>query len=54
MTTEQVTVLMSTYNGAPFLQQQLDSLVAQTYPNVKILVRDDGSKDDTLNILAAE
>ncbi len=50
----QVTVLMSTYNGGQFLQQQLDSLYQQTYPNVKILVRDDGSTDITHKLLAGE
>jgi len=54
MTTEQVTVLMSTYNGSQFLQQQLNSLYEQTYPNIKILVRDDGSTDTTRELLAAE
>lgn len=50
----QVTVLMSTYNGGLFLQQQLDSLYEQTYPNIKIIVRDDGSTDVTRDILATE
>ncbi|MDD1617519.1 MAG: glycosyltransferase [Methylococcaceae bacterium] len=45
---------MSTYNGGSFLQQQLNSLYAQTYPNVKILVRDDGSTDTTRDLLTAE
>ena len=54
MTSEMVTVLMSTYNGGTFLQQQLNSLYAQTYPNVKILVRDDGSSDTTRELLTAE
>ncbi|MDD1606217.1 MAG: glycosyltransferase family 2 protein [Methylococcaceae bacterium] len=54
MTSEMVTVLMSTYNGGSFLQQQLNSLYAQTYPNVKILVRDDGSTDTTRDLLTAE
>jgi glycosyltransferase involved in cell wall biosynthesis len=51
---EQVTVLMSTYNGGKFLQQQLNSLYEQTYPNVKILVRDDGSTDATRELLTNE
>lgn len=46
-----VTVLLSTYNGSKFLQQQLDSLYAQTYPNIRILARDDGSSDSTRSIL---
>jgi len=44
-------VLMSTYNGAPFLKQQLDSLLSQSLKPDKIIVRDDGSKDDTVCIL---
>lgn len=49
-----VTVLLSTYNGSKFLQQQLDSLYGQTYPNIRILVRDDGSSDSTRAILESE
>lgn len=46
-----VQVLLSTYNGAPYLQEQLDSLLAQDYPNLRILIRDDGSTDGTLDLL---
>lgn len=46
-----VTVLLSTYNGSKFLHEQLDSLYQQTYPNVRILVRDDGSVDATRDLL---
>ena len=46
-----VSVVLATYNGALFLSQQLDSIVAQTYPNIEIIVVDDGSTDDSLNIL---
>ncbi len=42
-----VNILVSTYNGGPFLNQQMDSLLAQTYPSFKITVRDDGSDDGT-------
>ncbi|CAG1769601.1 rhamnosyltransferase [uncultured bacterium] len=49
-----VTVLMSTYNGGQFLPAQLNSLYTQTHKNLKILVRDDGSQDNTLSILKAE
>lgn len=44
-------ILMSTYNGEKYLQEQIDSLLAQTYPNIEILIRDDGSKDATRKIL---
>jgi len=46
-----VQVLLSTYNGEKYLEEQLNSLLAQDYPNVEILIRDDGSSDDTLAIL---
>lgn len=49
-----VTVLMSTYNGGQFLREQLSSLYEQTYAPIKIVVRDDGSTDSTLAILAEE
>lgn len=46
-----VLVLMSTYNGEKFLREQLDSLNDQIGVDIHILVRDDGSTDNTLNIL---
>jgi glycosyltransferase involved in cell wall biosynthesis len=45
-------VLLSTYNGAPFLPAQLDSLRAQEGVVVDLQVRDDGSSDETLAVLA--
>ncbi|PCH62200.1 MAG: hypothetical protein COC19_03145 [SAR86 cluster bacterium] len=44
-------ILLSTYNGAAFLAEQLDSLLAQSYKNFIVVMRDDGSSDDTLEIL---
>lgn len=49
-----VTILLSTYNGSKYLRNQLDSLYAQTYPNIRILVRDDGSSDSTCVLLEKE
>jgi glycosyltransferase involved in cell wall biosynthesis len=46
-----VNILLSTYNGEKFLSQQLDSLLSQSYPNILIHVRDDGSSDSTVKIL---
>ncbi len=45
-----VVILMSTYNGEQYLQAQLESLQCQG-TDLKILVRDDGSTDKTINIL---
>lgn len=46
-----VVILLSTYNGAPFLAEQLDSLIGQTHRDWSIYASDDGSTDETLDIL---
>jgi len=46
-----VAVLLSTYNGEDFLEDQLNSLLRQTYPHVEVVIRDDGSADHTGMIL---
>lgn len=46
-----ICILISTYNGAEFLSQQLDSLFAQSYTSFEIIVRDDCSQNNTLEIL---
>mgnify|MGYP002511018239 CR=1 FL=1 len=46
-----VNILLSTYNGEKYLALQLESLFNQTYPNITIYVRDDGSEDNTMTIL---
>jgi glycosyltransferase involved in cell wall biosynthesis len=46
-----VSVVLSTFNGAAYLPEQLDSLLGQTYSNLAIHVRDDGSSDETRRIL---
>lgn len=46
-----VSIVVATYNGAKFLEAQMDSLIAQTYPNIEIVAVDDCSKDNTFEIL---
>ena len=46
-----VSVLLSTYNGHEFIRELVDSVLAQIDVNVKLQVRDDGSQDDTIEIL---
>lgn len=46
-----VIVLMSAYNGSRFIKEQIDSLCAQIDVDFRIIVRDDGSIDDTTFIL---
>jgi glycosyltransferase involved in cell wall biosynthesis len=45
------TVLLTTFNGARFLEDQLTSLFGQQGVEVEIKVNDDGSTDGTLEIL---
>ncbi|MBU3540809.1 glycosyltransferase family 2 protein [Polynucleobacter sp. UB-Tiil-W10] len=46
-----VAILLCTYNGARFLAEQLDSLEDQTHQNWVVIASDDGSTDQTLEIL---
>jgi len=46
-----VSIVLATFNGEAFLAQLLDSVLAQTYPNIEIVAVDDGSTDTTINIL---
>lgn len=46
-----VTVLMSTYNGEKYLREQIDSILNQEGCKVKLVIRDDGSTDSTVNII---
>ena len=48
-----VVILLSTFNGAAFLPQQLQSFMAQMHTNWILLWRDDGSSDDTVAIVEA-
>ncbi|MDD5862196.1 MAG: glycosyltransferase [Prevotella sp.] len=48
-----VDIMMATYNGAPYLAQQLRSLQNQTYKDWQLIIHDDGSTDNTLDIVRA-
>lgn len=48
-----ISVAMATYNGAKYLQEQLDSFVAQTRQPDELVVTDDCSTDDTVRIVEA-
>lgn len=48
---KRVNIILSTYNGQRYLSTQLDSIFNQTYSNIVLYVRDDGSTDSTVTIL---
>jgi glycosyltransferase involved in cell wall biosynthesis len=46
-----ISIALCTYNGARYLREQLDSLLAQTHSNIEIVAVDDCSTDATFEIL---
>ena len=46
-----ISIAMATYNGAAHIQQQLESFLSQTYPPDEVVVCDDCSTDETIEIL---
>lgn len=48
---KRVNIILSTYNGEKYLPVQLDSILNQTYSNIVLYIRDDGSTDSTVDII---
>lgn len=46
-----IIVLLPVYNGAEFLSEQIDSILAQSHTNLQLICRDDGSSDASPEIL---
>lgn len=46
-----VCIFMSVYNGEKYLKRQLESLFAQKYVNIDIIIRDDGSTDHSIKLI---
>lgn len=47
-----ISVLICTYNGQQYLEQTINSVLVQTYPNFEIVIVDDGSSDGTPELIA--
>lgn len=45
-----VSICIPTYNGAAFIGEAIESALAQTYPNLEVIISDDGSTDATIAI----
>lgn len=48
---DKVAFLLSVYNGAKFLEEQLNAIMQQTHTNWQLYIRNDGSKDNSLDII---
>ncbi|MGX7030431.1 glycosyltransferase family 2 protein [Vagococcus zengguangii] len=48
---KKVLVMMSTYNGEKYIQEQINSILQQNKVDITLLIRDDGSKDETISII---
>jgi glycosyltransferase involved in cell wall biosynthesis len=48
---KQVDIILPVYNGEKYLIEQIQSILKQTYPSWRLLIRDDGSWDNTVSII---
>lgn len=46
-----ISICIATYNGGPYIQQQLSSILEQLSPADEVIISDDGSTDDTLSVI---
>lgn len=53
MLNELVSVIVPVYNASPFLSRCIDSILGSTYSNLEVICVNDGSKDNSLEILRA-
>ena len=51
VTTYDYEVLLATHNGVKYLEEQLDSIASQTIPPRRIIISDDCSSDNTIDLL---
>ena len=48
---DKIAILMATYNSSQFIREQLDSLYSHSYMDWELYIHDDGSNDNTLDII---
>ena len=48
-----VSVIMATYNHAPYVSEAIESVLSQDFANFEFIIADDGSTDDTAKVIAS-
>ena len=48
---KKVSILIALYNAKDYIEETIESILAQTYKNIEIIVVNDGSTDGSLNTL---
>ena len=48
---QKVLIMLAAYNGEKYIGKQIESIIAQDYTNRHLVIQDDGSKDNTANIV---
>ena len=46
-----VSVCIPAYNNAAYIKDTIDSILRQTYTNLELVICDDNSKDDTVEVI---
>ena len=46
-----IDILMTTYNGSQFIAEQIDSILAQDHSDFRLIIRDDSSSDNTVELI---
>lgn len=46
-----ISIVLSTFNGSAYLQEQIDSILTQSYPHFELIIADDASTDGTINLI---
>ena len=51
MNTPKISIILMTYNQDKYLHKAIQSALSQTYENIEILISNNGSSDDTTNVV---
>lgn len=49
-----IAVLMATYNGEKYIEEQIESIIKQNFNDFTLYIQDDGSTDNTINIITQQ